>query len=59
MVQGVARGVQAEALEDGLLPVDGEMVSKFGDDECIYKFQFVLGAAVACSNAECSKFLPD
>ena len=33
MVQGIARGVEAEALEDCLLPVDGKVVGVFGDDE--------------------------
>jgi hypothetical protein len=33
MVEGVAGGVEAESLEDGLLPVDGKVVGKFRDDE--------------------------
>jgi len=33
VVQGVARGVEAEALEDGLLPVERKVVGVFRDDE--------------------------
>jgi hypothetical protein len=33
VVQGVARGVEAEALENGLLPVDGKVVGVLRDDE--------------------------
>ena len=33
VIQGVTRGVQAETLEDVLLPVEWKMISVLGDDE--------------------------